>query len=200
MAHGPLRPILGLLDGSVITAKLADLAVTTAKLADLTITSGKLADGIITVAKLATGWPSIRLYRTAVQTIAHNTGTAILWTGTRWKADLTHDGAGANPERITVATAGKYAVICTVEIAPNATGHRQLYLYASIGGVVNAYAVNTQQNIGAVYANAFGVPTLLDLGVGDYVEARVYHDAGVSVNLNVNNPYAPEIMMWLVSR
>ena len=42
-------------DGSLSTAKLANLAVTTAKLSELAVTTAKLADTAVTAAKLASG-------------------------------------------------------------------------------------------------------------------------------------------------
>jgi hypothetical protein len=40
-------------DGSVTTAKIADLAVIASKIADLSIIAGKLADGAVTTSKIA---------------------------------------------------------------------------------------------------------------------------------------------------
>ncbi len=61
---------IGVTDGSITTAKLANNAVTTAKITDANITTPKLADGSVTSTKL--------------NQMSATTGQSLVWNGTAW--------------------------------------------------------------------------------------------------------------------
>lgn len=124
---------------------------------------------------------TVRVYRaTTNQAIANITTTLVQWNAETRDAAGFHDNV-TNNARLTVPAgkAGLYRVVAVVQFATNSTGIRDLYIL--VNGVNKA--VMTRSIVGA-QIETLVLTTQLDLAVADYVEAAVWHNAGVSVDVN----------------
>lgn len=122
----------------------------------------------------------VRVYRaTSNQAVASVTDAMVQWNAETRDADGFHDNA-TNNTRLTVPAgeAGVYRAVAVVTFSNNSTGIRDLYIF--VNGVKRA--VMTRSIVGAQVETVM-LSTQLDLAVGDYVEAGVWHNAGVSVDV-----------------
>lgn len=107
------------------------------------------------------------------QTIADSSQTTLTWNTELWDTDGIHNGT--NPTRLTCKTAGKYLVWCNVLWESNATGYREIFLDKNGGSGNEPYCrVNAINGV----ENAHVCMAIFDLGVNDYVEARVKQTSG----------------------
>jgi len=105
---------------------------------------------------------------------------------------------GANPERITFGTAGKYLVGAGVDIAFHATGQR--YIAIKLNGATYI-ALRRWETPATAGANSnMGVETLYDFSAGDYIEIEVFQSSGVALNTVVTGDTAPEAWAQKVDR
>jgi hypothetical protein len=174
-------------DLAVTEAKINALAVTSGKIGALAVIAGKIADGgvdttarlansIVTPAKIAT-LPFCRVHRnTTVQSISHNSETAVLFTTEDADTDTMHD-TGSNTDRITCTTAGRYSVEGNVSWDTGVTGTRYLMIKkngSAIARVQTECATtgeNTHQH----------VSTKITMAATDYFTLHVYQfNAGTS--------------------
>ncbi|MBX7153659.1 MAG: hypothetical protein K1X91_01770 [Bacteriodetes bacterium] len=100
---------IGVTDGSITTAKLANNAVTTAKITDANVTTPKLADGSVTSAKL--------------NQMSATSGQVLKWNGTAWTPSTDNGDVYTAGDAINI-TAGAIGVtdgsITTAKLATNA--------------------------------------------------------------------------------
>ena len=193
-------------DGSIVAADLADDAITAAKLADSAITTAKLADDAVSLAKLsASGTPSSSNFlrgdnsfqvavtpkiaffgqqSTTATSVPNNTWTVI--------TNLTVDNVTSNVDSSWDATAGRFTVASGQEglyLLWSGAGiddmQRQDTIYCSVhkNGVTAAYySTDRTQYSSSSTPNAITTTgsyvVQMNLAVGDYVEAKVYHNEG----------------------
>ena len=139
--------------------------------------------------------PKCRVYNSAAISIAvSGTDQALTFDSERFDTDTMHSTA-VNTGRITFTTAGTYMVGAHVDFAPNATGHRVLYIRRNGSEVVGVQKVNAP----AVGPGQLSVVSLFAFGAGDWADVMVGQTSGGA--LNVTNPgvgqaYSPEF--WAV--
>jgi hypothetical protein len=134
--------------------------------------------------------PSVRLAKSANQSISHDTVTALTWDAETWDTDNFHDNS-TNNNRLVCPSAGKFAMMGFVQWEYNATGQRQLIIRNSGGG----YEAHSQ-NVTADQVHQF-VFTMIVGAASDWFEMVVYQTSGIS--LNIQNAMA-SFIMWRVSK
>ena len=125
--------------------------------------------------------PSVKAVRTAVQSLAHNTYTAIAFTAAdEWDTDSFHS-TSTNNTRITVPSGlgGKYHIIGSATFAAGAdstrlmqvrlNGATEIGVFQGINGVTGAFSTS--------------VPTMYALAAGDYIELVCYQFSTVALNI-----------------
>ena len=120
------------------------------------------------------------------QSMPNGTATVVNLPTEDFDSASLHDGA--NPSRVTVPTAGVYAVTAGLTWAANGTASRQLQIRRTtpVGGVPTTSTVHSQiisSNGGADFFTIQTSSTLLKLAAGDYVELRGLQDTGNPLDL-----------------
>jgi hypothetical protein len=126
--------------------------------------------------------PSVKAVRTAVQSLAHNTTSALAFTAAdAWDTDSFHSTT-TNNTRITVPTGlgGKYHLLGSVTFAAGADATRLLTIRLN-----GATEIARLQDTNGVPAGAFSaaVPIMYALAAGDYIELMCYQFSGVALNI-----------------
>lgn len=117
----------------------------------------------------------------ATQAVAHNTNTILTFDTENFDTDAMHSTA-SNTGRITFNTPGTYRVSATVTLVTPGTGAG---VYTSIFIRKNGATTlrgSTTPTVNAAVDTLVTVSTLVSAVAGDYVEAMVYQNTGVSVN------------------
>ena len=146
--------------------------------------------------------PSVRVYRSTAQSIAHATTTPVIFDSVRWDQGPSAHWNINNPTRLTCQVAGTYLVWGNVSWAGVAAGvYRQSLIrvngvqIAAPGGTWSFTPSGTQATIAPI-------STILNLNVGDYVELTAYQDSGAALSTNasdgVNNRWQNEFGMALL--
>lgn len=141
--------------------------------------------------------PAALAYNSVNQSIANNTLTMLALDTERFDTDGIHDNA-TNNTRLTCQTAGKYAVFSSMIWAFNGTGVRvmQILLNGTTG-----FIWSSQNAVSIAITNETTRMTcsgLIDLVVGDYIEAQVKQTSGGaldSVAVTVPSGLAPVLGM-----
>jgi hypothetical protein len=117
--------------------------------------------------------------RTAAQSIANTTYTAIAFTAEDWDTDAIHDNS-TNNTRLTVPSGkgGKWEISGVVTYAEQ-TGYRNVRIYKNGSGLVTLISMT------GVVGDNTGLPVsyVLNLSAGDYIEVYTYQNSGVSLNV-----------------
>lgn len=110
-----------------------------------------------------------RVYRNAATSIAHNIPVTLSFNTERWDVGAMHDTA-TNPSRITIQTAGKYAIGGSVEVSNSGTT-----MWVFVGILRNGTTYVVTQAPSVVGQTAYvSLETVIDGVVGDYYELLVY--------------------------
>ena len=149
----------------------------------LTVTAGAPA-----WATPAAGTPTfrgVRLEKTAAQSIANATYTAITYTGETYDTSSYHDNS-SNTSRITIPAGlgGYYLIAYQISWSTSGNGQRLVRVY--VNGSTIPY-MNGFANPSGGYDNNFAGATILNLSAGDYIELFGYQDSGGALNCNGNN-------------
>ena len=121
--------------------------------------------------------PSVKAVRTASQSIANNTATAIAFTAAdEWDTDSFHSTT-VNNTRITVPAGlgGKYLLIGSMNMTPGTSSIRYLELKLNGTTRIEIFQVNGQSSY-----TVFQPTVLTSLAAGDYVEAYAFQDSGTA--------------------
>jgi hypothetical protein len=178
-------------DANVQTAKIADAAVTTAKLADTGVSTAKLADAAVTVAKMAS-FPAVQVHRTANQTIANSSLTALTFDTGNATEDFDTDtmhSLSTNPSRLTATTAGVYVICASATFTAAAATDDLLQLKQGGSTVLASTAISSGNNWGDVTS----VCAIAKLAAADYVEAYVEQNSGGGLDITAANA----AMVWI---
>ena len=122
----------------------------------------------------------VGLTKSAVQSIANATYTAITWDGEGWDTNTFHDNV-TNNSRVTIPSgkAGKYLLTAIVNFDTNPSGNlRILNIYkngAATGDIVGF--TNPSLSTTVVFS------ATLNLSVSDYIEIFAYQNSGGALNL-----------------
>lgn len=129
---------------------------------------------------------SVRVTRTAGQSIPNSTTTAMVWDVETWDTDAMHSTV-SNTSRLTCAVAGRYRVSATSTVVANATGVRGLTLWKN--GAFYSYV--RAANAGADIPNLV-LTDLVSLVVGDYVEIAAFQNSGGALTFGTDGYFAME--------
>jgi hypothetical protein len=123
--------------------------------------------------------PSVKAVRTAVQSLANNTHTALAFTAAdAWDTDSFHS-TSTNNTRITVPTGlgGIYHITGAAAFGPGASAIRNVRIM--LNGVTQIAVIQQTQG------DDFGVTlsVMYKLAAGNYVELTGYQNSGAAVNI-----------------
>jgi len=118
--------------------------------------------------------PLCRAYQSANTSIPNNSTTTLSYNAENYDTDSMHSTT-TNTSRITIVTAGVYAITAGIVWDINATGIRVINL--RINAATNI-AFATQTNNGASNFTEQTVSTHYSLAAADYVETTVYQNSG----------------------
>jgi len=138
-----------------------------------------------------------RVYRSTNQSIPNNAATNLSFDTVRW--DSSGHWNVANPTRLTCKVAGTYIVTANVNWVSSAAGGANRV----VGIKVNGIAVGVGGMAAVAIIGSFigeSAPTIVQLNVGDYVEAYAFQDSGGALNISYDSggQYATELAMALV--
>lgn len=137
---------------------------------------------VVWASPVASNSPSVRVYRSTVQSIPSGGWTKVTFDSVR------HDNGGPHwlasaPTRLTCKVAGTYQVSSQATFVTTAGGYHRIAQIL----LNNATTIGTAGMAGATIAAGpypYAPPvSLVRLSVGDYVELSVYQDSGSAVNL-----------------
>jgi hypothetical protein len=129
------------------------------------------------------------LWKSANQSVANNTNTAITFDSESFDTDGFHS-TSSNTSRVTIPAgkAGYYLITGTLSWAANATGGRWCYLRKN-GSMVSAiavpYAMQGSSASGVWTAGAFS--HIGNFAVSDYIELFAEQGSGGALNINGGN-------------
>jgi hypothetical protein len=124
--------------------------------------------------------PSVKAVRTAVQSLANNTTTALAFTAAdEWDTDSFHSTV-TNNTRVTIPSGlgGKYYLTANVQHGTGGTGGRQIVLRKN--GATNINSVVTDSAVGNWFASN---TVMVALVPGDYVEVMCFQYTGAALNI-----------------
>jgi hypothetical protein len=134
--------------------------------------------------------PAARVYMSSSQIASASTVTKVTFDSERFDTDTMHS-TSTNTSRLTCNTSGIYNIMGSVMFTANASGLRQVDIYyndSTIIGIKNTAPISGDHTY-------LDVQSIYRLNTGDYVELRVYHDAGSSLALFSTSAYGTEFMM-----
>ena len=126
--------------------------------------------------------PSVKASRSAVQSLAHNTYTALAFTDAdKWDTDSFHSTT-SNSSRITIPAGlgGKYFLTAGVNFAAAADSTRLVKI--QLNGATDLTIIQGTNGTGAG-AYSVALPTLQELAAGDYIELICYQFSGAAMNI-----------------
>lgn len=133
--------------------------------------------------------PACRVYHSANQNIPTVTTTALAFNSERFDTDTMHDTA-TNNSRITIKTAGVYAVAAGVWFAANGLGNiREAWI--QVNGATRI-AEDCRAPVGGGGGTRIALSTIYKLAVNDYLEVIAYQDSGSTVAADAFGAAAPE--------
>jgi len=140
-------------------------------------------------APTAASWVGCVLTNSAAQSIANNTYTALTFNTESLDTDGFHSTV-TNTNRITIPAgkAGKYLITVMASFTANGTGARELFLLVNDtqpSGSATKFSTEDQPN--ASFNSSLVGSIVLDLTVGDYVNASVFQASGGALNIFGNN-------------
>jgi len=126
--------------------------------------------------------PSVKAVRTAVQSLAHNSYTALAFNAAdAWDTDSFHSTT-SNNTRVTIPSGlgGKYHLIASVTFAAGADSTRLVQIRLN-----GATVIGLLQATNGVAVGAFGasVPIMYQLAAGDYIEVICYQYSTAALNI-----------------
>lgn len=141
-----------------------------------------------------TAVPVAAVYQSSAQSIANGATAALAFDATLSDSDLMHSNV-TNNTRLTCQVAGLYFIAAAAVFLVNATGNRTMQLYKN--GTAYNYAWNGETALGG--SNASGVFTvgLVQMAVGDYVEAFAFQSSGGSLNTFTSGPTSSMQAFWV---
>lgn len=125
--------------------------------------------------------PVFKAYQSAAQSIANNSITALGMDTEVVDSYSGHDTV-TNNSRYTAVVAGWYLVIGSVAFAANGTGNRLVEIRVNGAGAATNLAQTVILTPGAANGSALTAVSIIQLAVGDYVEAYGYQTSGGALN------------------
>jgi len=134
--------------------------------------------------------PAVRVRKNPQQSIPSGGLHAVTFEVEDFDDAAFHD-TSTNPSRITIPSghAGRYLVGCGVDWeVPVGTGGVNTTLRIYLNGTTELATVREVDTGAAAIFRSQNVTTLYELAASDYLECRVAHDAGVSMNILASPP------------
>lgn len=136
--------------------------------------------------------PAARAYHNAAQTINNAAETVLTFNTEVHDTDGIHSGGS----RLTCKTAGKYHITVNCEFVPNGNGQRWVTIRKN--AAAGTYNCIDRRPGHSTISTLLHASVDLDLNVNDYVEAVVYQDSTISLNVEAGGasiPFACQFMM-----
>lgn len=148
----------------------------------LTVNSGATAPEWATPVSTPT-FVGCSLKKSANQSIANNTGTAITFDQENFDTDGFHS-TSTNTSRITIPSgkAGYYLITGTLSYAANSTGGRWCFVKKNGAAYIGPWSMQAPTASGQWAAGA--ISHIGNFAQGDYIELFAEHTAGTSLNVN----------------
>lgn len=119
---------------------------------------------------------SIRVHRTAVQSLANNARTPIAWQAAAYQTGIAWSAATL-PTQITVAVSGLYLLVTSLPFANVVGGQRGVGWRKN--GEATAWDLQLQPGNGVDTVNGI---ELIDLAAGDFIEVYGYQTSGAALS------------------
>lgn len=119
-----------------------------------------------------------RVNHNANQSISSGSFVALAFNIEQYDEGALHDTA-VNNSRLTASVAGKYHVYGSVQWDSNATGSRALGITTNSGYFAAYDIMHTM----TASLQDMSVSSIVNLGVGDYVQIQVFQNSGSSINI-----------------
>ena len=164
---------------------MAGLVTVTTPVAGTPVSSTTFGIPVSTDVPVLANPPTAKLTNSVGISIANNTATALTWDTESWDAAGGHSTV-TNPSRYTCQTgyAGKYRVDVVVYYVANATGAREAWF--EVNGTSQPAGSSLLPGAATIVSvSAFAV---VQLAVGDYVEAFTLQTSGGALSTNNDVP------------
>jgi len=126
--------------------------------------------------------------------IPNNSQTLVsaYWDTEDWDSDTMHSLTSLQA-RLTIRTAGKYSVHCTILWQAGGTNatQKRLHIYHTRAGVDTEVARQQERGVGAADSNCLNAEGMVDCLVGDYLRCEVFQDSGGALNITTTQQTAP---------
>lgn len=122
-----------------------------------------------------------KVYASSAQSIANNTTTTLNFNTEVFDDDSMHDNV-TNNSRVTINTAGLYLVLCNSTFDAGSTGVRQNIVMKNGTTNIGSFTLDNQGASSQTEVPVFSIERFV---FSDYVEARVYHNQGTNLNVEV---------------
>jgi hypothetical protein len=179
--------------GAVGTNQVLNDSLTANDLAANSVGNSEIVNGSIDSTELATV-PSVRVRRTATQTIANNTPTDISFTSETWDTANFHS---TNDTRLFAPVDGIYLITAEVLFSGGSTGLRELQVVRN-----NTLPIAVDdRDVQSSASDFLNVTTAYRLAAGDDIRVRVLQNSGGSItifNSSGGAETSPELSMTLL--
>lgn len=138
--------------------------------------------------------PTCRVYSSVNQNILTATDVALTFNQERFDTDTMHSNVTDN-SRITFTTGGVYVMTFCMTWEANATGDRKIRIRLNGATIIVADEKSSDQNDDFDHT----VSTIYKVAAGDYIEAYVAQNSGVTLQSIANGNYAPEMAVARVA-
>jgi len=137
----------------------------------------------VTVGASAPTFVGANATKTANQSLANATLTAVTFDGTDILDSNSFHNPSSNNTRMTIPTGydGKYLIQATIEFASNTTGGRELQIYKNGTTVLQYVTTDAEGSLSIAISGTFG------LVATDYVEIRAYQSSGGALDIWATN-------------
>ena len=141
----------------------------------------KVSGGVPVWGAAGSSFVGCSLYKTANQTISHDTITQVTFDAEAYDTDGFHS-TSTNTSRITIPTGkgGKYLFTFQTQWDLNGTGDRSIYYYKN---GANGTAMVRYSIVSGSYYTIQNASIVLDLVAGDYIEMYVLQSSGGNLNI-----------------
>lgn len=139
--------------------------------------------------------PSAVLYQTTAQSIPNTGPVALQFNATQSDFYGGHSNS-TNNTRYTAQVPGEYWVVANGLLVSASGGDRSLQIYKNGTGLSTSFIVDPAAST-AYGAMGTLTATLVQMAVGDYVEAWIGQNTATALNTYIANPYSSLQLWWM---